>query len=293
MALRALRRAATVAACLAAATTPAVAQTSYSCDPLPSGSAEARLLEQFALPLVFSAIDQPQRIPSGTTTFVLEVSEVPAADNADRVTQCFAANKSQNTNLAAIAPRARLHVGLPLGFQAEVSGLPPVTVGDATPSILQAALAYTFRMGYFAGNAMRVQLRGHYTWGQVRGPVTCPQSALRPADPLAPCWGTEPSRDEYRPRIGGGEAILAVDGVSFGLMAGTGVNVLTPELQVDFTNRNGNRDRSRVIAPRITNVPVLLGGTLRFTERLSLTGQFYTVAGLPSLVRVAAGYRLR
>lgn len=262
----------------------------YSCEALPASSNEAKLLEFFAAPLAFSVIDQPQRQPAGLTTLVLELSQVPEAPSALRRTQCFTADKPQNSNLASLLPRPRLIVALPWGMQVEAAYLPPVTVGDATPHIVQGALAWTGRAGTLAGNPMRLQLRGHITRGDVRGPVTCPRSALR-NDPLSACYGTAPSKDRYRPNVTGGEAILGVDAAGYGYFIGAGVSSLNPWLQVDFTNGAGFRDTSRVVAPRMTQFPVIFGGTLRFTDQLALLGQYYVVPGVSSLFRVSLTLR--
>ncbi|MFN9213522.1 MAG: hypothetical protein ACK6DK_02955 [Gemmatimonadota bacterium] len=290
----ALALAATLAATLVAAgamPSAAAAQPTYSCNPLPAGVNETKLLGFFAVPLAFSAIEQPQRVPTGLTTIVLELANVPEADRAIRRTQCFAANKEQNANLSAYLPRPRILVGLPYGMQLEGTWLPPVTVGDATPNLVQGALSWTGRLGTFAGNGLRLQLRAHATRGWVRGAITCNAQSLRPADSLAPCFGSVPSRDRYSPDMTGGEVLLAVDGPGYGYYVGSGYTSLDPSLRVDFTNGRGNRDTSRVTAPRLGQVPLLFGGSLRFTQTLSLLGQYYIVLDQTSLFRVGVGWR--
>jgi hypothetical protein len=288
--ISALARAAGAVLVAAPVFASALRAQSYPCDALPASSNEAKLLGFFSVPLAFGVIDQPQRQPTGLTTLVLEVSQVPEAPPSMQTTQCFAANKPQNSNLASLLPRPRLIVALPWGMQAEAAYLPPVTVGDATPNIVQGALAWTGRAGALAGNPVRLQLRVHATRGDVRGPVTCPRSALR-NDPLAACYGTAPSKDRYRPNVTGGEAILGVDAAGYGYFIGAGVNSLNPWLQVDFTNGSGFRDTSRVIAPRMLQYPVIFGGTLRFTDQLALLGQYYVVPGVTSLFRVSLALR--
>lgn len=290
--LRGFGRLLPTAVALALAPAAATAQSAYSCNPLPSGAAEASLMEYAAIPLAFGALEQPARVPTGMVTVLFELSQVPEAAATQLVTQCYDRDKTQNANLASLLPRPRLIVGLPFGLHAEGTVLPPVTVGDATPRLWQVALAHTSRLGLFAGNSLRLQLRGHLTGGSVEGPITCPASSLRP-DPTAPCFGTEVSRDRFRPGIGGAEALLAVDGPGYGYYVGTGVNALAPSLQVNFTNGAGFTDTSRVVASRMTHVPLLLGGTLRFTDSFALLGQYYIVPGTTSLFRVAIGWRPR
>lgn len=285
------RRGASAALLLSALSAAAGAQTSYSCNPLPADANETKLLGFFAVPLAFSAMEQPQRVPTGMTTLLLEVSNVPTADQAIRRTQCFAQDKEQNANLASLLPRPRLIIGLPWGIHVEGTYLPPVTVGGATPNLVQGALAWTGRLGTFAGNGLRLQLRGHATRGWVRGAITCDDAALRPSDPLAPCYGTRPSQDRYRPNMLGVEGLVAVDGPGYGYYVGSGYTMLDPVLQVDFTTGTGFRDTSRVVAPRLGQVPLLVGGTLRFTETLSLLGQYYIVFDQTSLFRFALAWR--
>lgn len=271
------------------------AQTPYPCNPLPASSNEAKLLEFFAVPLTFSAFEQPQRVPTGMTTLVLEVAGVPTAGADIRTTQCFSAGKSQNANLSNLLPRPRLIVGLPWGFHVEGTYLPPVTVGNATPNLVQGALAFTTRLGTFAGNGLRLQVRGHATRGWVQGPITCDEKALRP-DPTAPCYGRQPSADKYRPEMSGVEALFAVDGPGYGYFVGSGVTVLNAGLDVSFDRGAGIdplpfRDRSRVRAPQVTQVPILIGGTIRFNDHVALLGQFYMVPNVSSTFRAGFGWR--
>jgi hypothetical protein len=271
------------------------AQTPYSCNPLPASANESKLLEFFAVPLTFSALEQPQRVPTGLITLVLEVAGVPTAGNDIRTTQCFAAGKSQNANLSSVLPRPRLMVGLPWGFHVEGTYLPPVTVGNATPNLVQGALAWTTRLGTFAGNSLRLQLRGHMTRGWVRGPITCDETSLRP-DPTAPCYGRQPSADKYRPDMTGAEALVAVDGPGYGYYVGSGVTLLDAGLDVSFDRGAGIdplpfRDRSLVRAPRVTQVPIVVGGTIRFSDKFALLGQFYMVPNVTSTFRAGVGWR--
>lgn len=288
---RLLRRGAIAATLSCVLVASRAAAQAYSCNPLPKDANESKLLGFFAVPLAFGALEQPQRVPTGMTTIMLEVANVPTADPGIRSTQCFAPNKEQNANLASLLPRPRIVIGLPWGLHVEGTYLPPVQVGNATPNMVQGALAWTGRLGTFAGNGLRLQLRGHATRGWVRGAITCSADALRPADAFAPCYGPRPSQDRYRPNMQGVEALIAVDGPGYGYYVGSGYTSLDPVLQVDFTTGTGFRDTSRVVAPRLGQVPLLVGGTLRFTERVALVGQYYIVLDQTSLFRVALAWR--
>lgn len=129
-----------VVAVLAIALAPHVAVGQAVCRPS-SGSAEAQLLSYYAVPLAFSSALPTPALARGEVAIALEMTYVPApASNSQRSDECFV-EKSQHTELSPVLPRPRVAVGLPGGVVAEFSYLPPVTVADATPSLLGLALS--------------------------------------------------------------------------------------------------------------------------------------------------------
>lgn len=260
------------------------------CDPVPAGSNEAKLLEHYAGTFAFAAIEQPQRVPSGLVTLTLEGAQIPGPDRELSLTRCPPRTQALATQLARWFVRPRVAVGLPFGFHAEGAWLPPAGLGEARTNLIQGAVAWTGRLGTLAGNGVRLQLRAHGTIGDIRGPITCPASALRP-DAAAPCYGRTVSQDRFRPGATGAEALLGVDAMGYAYYAGVGATSVDAALRVDFTSQAGVRDQSVVRAPRTRLYPLLFGGSLRFTDDLALLGQYYVVPGRLSLLRLGAAWR--
>lgn len=268
---------------------PGVA-AAQECDPVPEGSNEAKLLRHYAATFAFAAIEQPQRVPAGLVTLTLEGAQIPGPDQATMTTSCPARTQPLATSLARWYARPRLAVGLPWGFHAEGAWVPPVAFRDARTNLLHGALAWTARLGTLAGSGVRLQLRVHGTMGDVRGPISCPASALRP-DPAAPCYGRTVSQDRFHPGTVGAEALVGVDASGYAYYFGTGATSVAPELRVDFTSLAGVREGTVVRAPRAWQYPLLFGGSLRFTDDLALLGQYYVVPGALSLLRIGAAWR--
>lgn len=290
--MRSLLAPALAAAALAGASVAAVPAraAAQGCDPVPAGSNDAKLLGHYAATLSFAALEQPQRVPSGLVTITVEGAQVPGPDRAITVTQCPPRNQPLATQLARWYLRPRLAVGLPFGFHLEGAWMPPVGVGEARPNLIQGALGWTGRLGTLAGNGVRLQLRGHGTIGDVRGPISCPASALRP-DAASRCFGRTVSQDRFHPGAVGAEAVLGVDASGYAYYLGVGATSVDAALRVDFTSQNGVRDQTVVRAPRAWLSPLLFGGSLRFTDDLALLGQYYVIPGRLSLLRLGVSWR--
>lgn len=287
--MRCLAAMAAAAAAFAAAPARAGAQP---CDPVPGGSTEAVLLRHYSASFAFAAIEQPQRVPGGLVTITLESSQIPGLDRSleTATTTCPARDQPLATELARWYVRPRIAVGLPFGLHLEGAWMPPVAVGDARTDLLHGALAWTGRLGTLAGSGVRLQLRGHATVGNVRAPISCPPSALRP-DPGAACYGRSVSRDRFHPGASGAEVLLGVDASGYAYYLGVGATSLAPELRVDFTAQDGRRDRTVVRAARTWQYPVLFGGSLRFTDSFALLGQYAVVPGDLSILRLGIAWR--
>jgi hypothetical protein len=183
------------------------------CTP-PANSNEARLLAFYEAPIVFSTADAPMRLAPGSVALTGELTGVPAAPkNVQETNFCYAA-KQDATNLSPLLPRLRIAVGLPLGFAVEGAYLPPVTVDRAQPNLGSLALSYTRSLlapvAEASGVGLVMQLRAHATMGSVKGPITCPSSALQTSNEGQPCFGTVPSDDAFFATSEGGEGTLAI-----------------------------------------------------------------------------------
>ncbi len=257
------------------------------CTPSTSSN-EARLLAFSAVPLAFASAMPMPRIEAGDIVVGLELAGIPEPSAAiQRSDECFV-EKGQNTQLSRVLPRPRLAIGLPGGVIAEVSYLPPVTVADATPSLLGVALGYSVPVR----PSLTALLHLHGTVGYVDGPVTCARAALQ-ADPAQPCFGTEPSNDRYAPNVYGAE-VLVTRSISPRVNAslGLGVSHLRPRFTVGFRNGLGFLDQTRV-EQNFTRATALAGLSTSVTQRLNIGAQVYAVARDGATVRLTTQWQLR
>lgn len=259
----------------------------------PASSHEARLLAFYAAPLAFAPATAPAALPAGTVRVDAEVGPVPVPDPALRRTSICYQSTTQSTRLAPVFARPRVTVALPAGLALEASYLPPLTVGDATPSLLSLAVARTQPLPGSAERAL-LSLRLHGTAGTVRGPITCARDQLQLADEEAPCYGTRASRDTFHPDMAGAEAAVAVrtlrDRVA--LYGGGGVTWLRPRFQVGFTDVAGVADATRVSVD-LTRGTLFGGLTAHVARSIDVSAQLYSVPADVTTWRLGAGYRLR
>ena len=259
----------------------------------PVNSHEARLLAFYEAPLVFSMAGAPTHLVAGELRVAAEAGNVPSPSAAlQRPEFCYQPHP-ENTNLTPAFGRPRIALGLPAGFAIEASYLPPVTVGGATPQLASVALArpMDFIVG---GNEVTLGLRAHGTFGRVRGPITCPRSALQTTDAAGACYGTQPSRDNFYPGMFGGEGSLGVRERSgrVALYAGGGLTWLRPRFRVGFTDAAGYVDPTEVDA-RLVRGSAFGGVSVRASETLEFSGQVYSVPEDVTTVRATVAYRLR
>jgi hypothetical protein len=250
---------------------------------------EAKLLAYYAVPLAFSPSGLLERMRPGSVRAAFELTYIPKpADELRHTSICFKP-KRENSQLSPVVPRPRLAVGLPGGFFVEGAYLPPITVADATPNMASVAVGVVRRLGSAIGLALRV----HTTFGNVKGPITCPNDALQLSDPDAACYGTAKSRDTYRPNILGVEAALTwITQGRFAGYAGAGYARLQPRFQVGFQPSNAPFDSTRVVV-NLTRVSVMLGGRLRYSRALDVTGEVYSVPKDMTTVRLGAALHIR
>lgn len=259
----------------------------------PANSHEARLLAFYEAPLVFSMAGAPTLIAPGEVVAAAEAGNVPSPNAAlQRPEFCYQAH-SENTKLTPAFGRPRIMVGLPAGFTLEASYLPPVTIGGATPNLAGVALARLIDFGG-GGHDVTLALRAHGTFGRVRGSITCPRSSLQTTDPIAPCYGTEPSHDTFYPTMFGSEGALGLGtgGGRVALYAGGGVTWLRPRFRVGFTDATDYDDETEVDA-RLVRGAAFGGVSVKVNAALQLSGQVYTVPKDVTTARATVSYRLR
>ena len=268
------------------------ASADAQCRP-PGNTHEARLLAFYEAPLVFSMVQAPVPMPTGTVTLGAEVGNVPSPSaEIQRPEYCYQPH-SEHTKLTPFYGRPRVTLGLPAGLTLEASYLPPVPVGGATPHLASVALARPMNLTIGA-REVTLALRAHGTFGRVRGAITCPASALQASDATAPCYGTRPSRDTFHPNMLGAEAAVAIRdlGGRLSLYAGGGVTWLRPRFRVGFTDALGNTDATEVLAD-LRRGSAFGGFSLRANDVLRISAEAYSVPQDVTTVRIAVAYRVR
>jgi hypothetical protein len=271
----------------AAWSTPILAQ----CRP-PNDSNEARLLAFYEAPIAFSMDAAPERLAAGAVRVSVEGAPVPTPDRALQRTHVCYQSTTQSTRLTPAFGRPRVTVGLPAGFAAEASYLPPVTIDGAQPNIGSVALSRAQSLPLSGGRATLL-LRAHGTIGRVRGAITCPRSGLQLEDPQQPCYGSQPSRDSFDPNMFGTEGAISLRTANarIAVYAGGGVTWLRPRFRVGFTDATGFSDATRVEVNLVRGT--IFGGlTARVTRALDVSGQLYAVPADVTTVRLSIGYRL-
>ena len=261
-----------------------------------SASNEGKLLAFYTAPIAFSMATAPTVTNAGFIRFGAEVEYLPRPDPALEQTGACFTQKSEDTSLSPVFGRPRITIGVPLGFTIELAYLPPVTIARAKPHLLSFAVAQTTRWYVGPVTGTTITLRGHGTFGNVKGSITCPEDALQQTAPASPCYGTEPSNDTFHPDMFGGEIAAGISPVSrpLTLYAGVGVNRIDPHFQVGFTDANGNVDRTEVqLDTPLTRATVFGGATAIVREIFDIGLQIYSVPADATLFRVNGGFRFR
>lgn len=269
MTMRVGVRLAAVAWVACVAPTRLVAQ--YVCRP-GAGSHEAKTLAILSVPVVFSP-GAPPGSPRGIT-LGLEAARVPGVDRATATpTICRPGKGAENTGVLPALARPRLALPLPHGLALEASWIPPLRVNGVKADLF--GLALTESVGRADGLAAAV--RAHATFGSVRAPVTCDRHAL--GDPDSECFEGTLSDDRYSPNIMGVDLSVGWTMARGRLRpyVGSGYNRLAPRFQVNFTNRFGDTDRTRV-AVNLDRVVLFGGAAWQLTDRLAVTGELYAAA---------------
>ena len=287
-----MRRGLLIAALVLIAESSAAAQCRVN-----SSSNEGKLLAFYTAPIVFSMATAPEVLPSASIRLGAEGEYIPKPDPAiERTGLCFT-QKSEHTSLSPVFGRPRITLGGPFGFALELAYLPPVTIARATPNLFSYALSHSHHFAFGpAASGTTLSLRLHGTFGNVKGPITCPRSSLQQSDPSAPCYGTSPSKDTFHPDMFGAEAAIGIapGGGSWSWYAGGGANRIDPHFQVGFTDSNGTVDRTQVELSEPLWRPTVFGGLTAVVRNIFDVGaQVYSVPSDATLIRLMGGVRIR
>ncbi len=286
-----MRRGLVVAAMLCAVVADVDAQCKVS-----GSSNEGKLLAFYTAPIVFSMATAPTVTTAGSIRFGAEGEYVPKPDPAlERTGACFT-QKSEQTSLSPAFGRPRITIGVPLGFSVELAYLPPITIARATPNLFSFAVAHASHYSFGPATGTTIMVRGHGTFGSVKGAITCPSRSLQQTAPSSPCYGSEPSNDTFHPDMFGGEIAAGVTPTShaFSLYAGVGANRIDPHFQVGFTDANGNVDNTEVqLNTPLMRAAVFGGVTVIVRGVFDIGAQIYSVPSDATLVKLNGGFRLR
>ena len=243
----------------------------YVCRP-GAESNEAKTLAILSVPLAFGAGEAPGE-PTGVTLGI-EAARVPTVDPATATpTICRPGKGPENTDVLPALARPRLGLPLPYGLALEASWIPPVRVNGVKANLF--GLALTKNLGHRDGLAAAI--RAHATFGSVHAPVTCDRDAI--GDPATECFDGTVSDDRFSPNIVGLDFSVgwAMAGGRLRPYLGSGYNRLQPRFQVNFTNRFGETDTTR-LAVNLDRVVLFGGAGWQLTDRLALTGEIYAAA---------------
>ena len=262
---------------------------------VPTASNEGKLLAFYTAPIVFSMATAPEVMRPASIRVGFEGEYIPKPDRSIEQTGACFTQKSEHTSLSPVFGRPRITVGGPFGLALEAAYLPPVTIAKATPNLFSFAIskAHHFALGPVS-TGTTVMVRGHGTFGNVRGAITCPRSSLQQTSAASPCFGTSPSKDTFHPNMYGGELAVGVSpgagNLSFYL--GGGANRIDPHFQVGFTDANGQVDRTEVqFRDPLTRGAVFGGVTAKLARIFDIGGQIYSVPSDATLFRINGGVR--
>lgn len=262
----------------------------------PKSSNEAKLLALYATPIAFSPGGLAESLRPGQFRLSFDAAYVPSpSEEMQQPEACYGIKKTENTELSPVFPRPRVAVGLPGGLLLEASYLPPITVADAEPNLGSVSLSKPIHLrGTAEQGSLALLVRGHATFGRVRGSITCPEKNLQQQDANAACYGEEKSEDTYKPSMLGGEASIVKEGAAqrWGAYALGGVTLLRPRFQVGFQYLSGPFDDTKIEVD-LTRVAIGTGGWYRIAPAVALTGEIYSVPSDATTFRLGGAYTFR
>lgn len=287
-----MRRAVVIAVTFCALQHPLGAQCRVA-----TNSNEGKLLAFYTAPIVFSMATAPEVMRPASIRIGAEGEYIPKPDPAIEQTGACFTQKSEHTSLSPVFGRPRITVGGPFGLALEAAYLPPVTIARATPNLFSFAVSQARRFAVGpVSSGTTLMFRLHGTFGNVKGPITCPKSQLQQTSSSTPCYGANPSKDTFHPDMFGAEVAAGFapgsGGISF--YGGVGANRIDPHFQVGFTDLNGNVDNTQVeLATPLTRASVFGGATAVVRQIFDLGAQVYSVPSDATLFRLMGGIRFR
>jgi hypothetical protein len=262
-----------------------------------SSSNEGKLLAFYTAPIVFTMATAPEEMRPASIRIGAELEYIPKPDPAIEHTGICFMQKSEHTSLSPVFGRPRVTIGGPFGLALEAAYLPPVTIARATPNLFSFAVSEAHHFsGGPVSSGTTLMFRLHGTFGNVKGPITCPKSSLQQSSPTSPCYGTAPSKDTFHPDMLGAEVAAGfVPGFrGLALYAGAGANRIDPHFQVGFTDATGHVDSTQVeLKAPVVRATVFAGATAIVRQIFDIGAQVYSVPSDATLFRLMGGIRFR
>lgn len=155
-------------------------------------STEAWALKYFAAVSTFTPLRAPRFLEPWTVDLALEVAWVPYLSEEERRVG-FGGTKVEDLNKLPVLARPRVLVGLPAGFAAELSWVPPMEVSGVEADLLAVALERPL----VDRSTWSLGLRASGQLGEVKGDFTCSaEAAAQPPGSDGNPYGCEaPSAD--------------------------------------------------------------------------------------------------
>jgi hypothetical protein len=189
-------------------------------------------------------------------------------DTTATPTICQPGKGPEHTDFLFALPRPRILVPLAAGLTAEASWVPPIRANGLKADLFGFSLSKAIAWE----NGLVAAVRAHATVGSIRAPITCDQEAL--SDPVSECFQGTLSNDKYSPNVYGADLSFGFGRGSIRPYFGGGYNRLQPRFQVNFQNRFGSIDSTRVQVD--LNRAVFFGGaSWQMLDRIDLTGEVY------------------
>jgi hypothetical protein len=240
------------------------------CEPSTTSN-EADLLGIRSLSLAMSRGTAVAIEPTGTVRVGAEGVYVPEIDpETARPTTCRPGKEGENVNTLKFAGRIRASVALPRYIVLEASWVPPLEIKGLKGNVF----------GFAVGAARRLTdrwiaaARGHATFGEVTGPVTCPRESL--VNQASECFGGTESADTFEPDMFGADLSLGFNAPTsrFAWFAGGGYTRVMPRFQVNFRDQAGVLDTTRVVVD-LHRIALFAGVTAAIGHRLRGSAEFY------------------
>lgn len=141
-------------------------------DDLPADYAEGQqygnMLNFYAVTMAASPLHAPAPLEAFKLNASLELSYIPQLSCVERAV--YSGYKTEHTNKSPVFPRIHVSLGLPYGFYAGLSGLPPVPVAGVSTATLAGELGW----GHVLGERFELGARGTILYTHVVGDLAGP-----------------------------------------------------------------------------------------------------------------------